>query len=263
MKVAKKRRSVGAAEELEVQVANLKEALDDFASGDAKVLVAADAAREGHNLQFADEIIFFALLWSPPDIQQWIGRIDRLGAKGLAANRRITITPIVVEGSIENQILGVLEGTGVFHKSEVFDENDWADITKAIRAAAEGNVGSSWSDAVRQAMTLGDDYDAWLQASRLRPSPRTAIAIRCESRFRSRRYAAPMAEVDGHPWNWFLMRERAAEAMIKLAREDYLDVRNGQTGDQRFKTMWYKSQPGPEDLTLPDLVPAAHTCRPE
>ena len=39
-------------------------------------LGAADAAREGHNLQFADEIIFFALPWSPPDIQQWIGRIE-------------------------------------------------------------------------------------------------------------------------------------------------------------------------------------------
>jgi ATP-dependent helicase HepA len=135
VKVAKKRRSVGAAEELEVQVASLKEALDDFISGEAKVLVAADAAREGHNLQFADEIIFFALPWSPSDIQQWIGRIDRLGAKGLPANRPIAITAIVVEGSIENQILEVLEGTGVFLKSEVFDEAEWEDISKAIGAA--------------------------------------------------------------------------------------------------------------------------------
>jgi hypothetical protein len=62
-----------------------------------------------------------------------------------------------------------------------------------------------------------------------------------------------MADVEGYPWNWFLMRERAVEAMIKLAQEDYLDVRNGQMGDQRFRTMWYKSRPGPEDLTLPDL----------
>jgi ATP-dependent helicase HepA len=253
VKVAKKRRSVGAAEELEVQVASLKEALDDFISGEAKVLVAADAAREGHNLQFADEIIFFAVPWSPTDIQQWIGRIDRLGTKGLAANRRIMITPVVVEGSIENQILEVLEGTGVFLKSEVFDEADWAGISNAITAAADGNAGTSWSEALRQAKTLGDTYDAWLQTTRLPPSPRTAIATRCEARFRSRRYAAPMAEIGGYPWNWFLMRERAVEAMIKLAREDFLDVRNGRMGDQRFRTMWYKSRPGPEDLTLPDL----------
>jgi ATP-dependent helicase HepA len=253
VRVAKKRRSIGAAEELEVQVASLKEALDDFVSGEAKVLVAADAAREGHNLQFADEIIFFALPWSPSDIQQWIGRIDRLGTKGMPANRRIAITPIVIEGSIENKILEVLEGTGVFLKSEVFDEAEWEDISKAISAAADGNTGASWNDAARQAKKLGDAYDAWLQATRLRPSPRTKIATRFEARLRSRRYAAPFAEVDGYPWNWFLIRERAAEAMIKLACEDYLDVRNGQMGHQRFKTMWYKATLGQEDLTLGDL----------
>ncbi len=253
VKVAKKRRSVGAAEELEIQIAGLKEALDDFISGEAKVLVAADAAREGHNLQFADEIIFFALPWSPPDIQQWIGRIDRLGTKGLPANRRIAITPIVIDESIEEQILEVLEGTGVFLKSEVFDESEWEAIRKAIAAAADGSSGASWNDAAREAKTLGETYDAWLQATRLPPSPRTAIATRCEARFRSRRYAAPMATIEGYPWNWYLMRERAAETMVKIAREDYLDVRGGRMGDQRFNTMWYKTRPGPGALTLPDL----------
>lgn len=253
MKVAKKRRAVGAAEELEVQVALLKEALDDFISGEAKVLVAADAAREGHNLQFADEIIFFALPWSPPDIQQWIGRIDRLGAKGLPSNRRIAITPIVVDNSIESNILTVLEGTGVFLRSEVFDESEWEEISEAIAAAADGANGASWGDATKQAKTLGRAYDEWLEATLLPPSPRTTLAARCEARFRSRRYAAPMQLLAGDHWNWFQARERAAEAMIKLAREDFLDIRNGQDGDQRFKTMWYKARPGSDDLTIPDL----------
>jgi hypothetical protein len=253
VKVAKKRRSVGAAEELAVQVAGLKEALEDFISGEAKVLVAADAAREGHNLQFADEIILFVLPWSPPDIQQWIGRIDRLGTKGVAANRRITITPIVIDGSIEEQILKVLECTGVFLKSEVFDESEWEHISKAIADAAEGGSGASWNDAAREAKTLGDSYDAWLQATRLPPSLRTAIATRCEARFRNRPYAVPMLTIEGYPWNWYLMRERAAETMIKISREDYLDVRSDQMGTQRFRTMWYKNRPGPEKLILPDL----------
>ena len=226
--VAKKRRSVTAAEYLEVQITLLKEALDDFISGEAKVLVAADAAKEGHNLQFADEIVFFALPWSPHDIQQWIGRIDRLGAIGLPAKRLIAITPIVVEGSIENNILNVLEGTGVFLRSEVFDEAEWQEISKAISAAVNG---ASWADAAKQAKSLGDSYGAWLQATRLPLSPRTAIASRCEQRFRDRRYAAPLFEVDGYPWDWFFARERAAEIMIKLSREDYLDVRKSKDGD--------------------------------
>ncbi|CAN7216762.1 helicase-related protein [Mesorhizobium sp. LjNodule214] len=253
VKVAKKRRSVGAADELEAQVVALKEALDDFISGEAKVLVAADAAREGHNLQFADEIIFFALPWSPPDIQQWIGRIDRLGTKGMPANRRITITSIVINESIEERILEVLEGTGVFLKSEVFDEAEWEDISKAIRAAADGSAGASWNDAAREAKTLGESYDAWLQATRLPPSPRTMIATRCEARFRNRRYAAPMVDVGDDPPNWYLMRERAVENMIKIAGEIYLDVRRDKINDQRFWTMWYKVKPGHGDFTLPDL----------
>jgi hypothetical protein len=255
MQVARKRRTVGAADELETQVALLKEALDDFISGEARILVAADAAREGHNLQFADEIIFFALPWSPPDIQQWIGRIDRLGTKGLPANRRIAITPIVVENSIENSILTVLEGTGVFLRSEVFDESEWAEISDAIASAANGVSGATWGDAAKQARRLGEAYDAWLEATSLPPTPRTTLATRCEARFRGRQYAAPLAPLEAYPWNWYVMRERAAELMIKLAREDYLDVRTGHDGDQRFKTMWYKTKPSGGDLTIADIDP--------
>src|SRR5262249_38554943 len=58
VKVANKRRSASAPEELAVHVAGLKEALEDFITGEAKVLVAADVAKEGHNLQFANEIVF-------------------------------------------------------------------------------------------------------------------------------------------------------------------------------------------------------------
>ncbi len=253
VKVAKKRRSVGAEEVLEVQITLLKEALDDFISGEAKVLVAADAAKEGHNLQFADEIIFFALPWSPPDIQQWIGRIDRLGTKGIPANRRISITPLVVEGSIESSILGVLESTGVFLRSEVFDESEWMDISNAISAAANGSAGASWIDAAKQAKSLGEAYDEWLKITRLPPSPRMALALKCEARFRDRTYALPMVTFEGDEWNWHLSREKAVEAMIKLAREDYLEVRNGQDDCQRFKTVWYKTKPKEDDLIIPDL----------
>ena len=255
MEVARKRRTSTAAEELEVQIAVLKDALDDFISGQAKVLVAAEAAREGHNLQFADEIIFFALPWSPPDIQQWIGRIDRLGTKGLPANRRIAITPIVVEGSIEHDILGVLEGTGVFLRSEVFDESEWEEISDAIGAAASGMTGARWGDAERQAKMLGATYDQWLEATTLPPSSRTTLALKCETAFRTRAYAAPTLDFGDDRWNWFQARERAAELMIKLAREDILDVRSGRCGDQRFKTMWYKSKPEVGDLIIPDLDP--------
>ena len=79
------------------------------------------------------------------------------------------------------------------------------------------------------------------------------MAMRCEQWFRSRQYAAPLEPPEGVDWNWYTMRERAADMMIKLAREDFLDIRSGQDGDQRFKTMWYKSKPDANDLVIPDI----------
>ena len=106
-------------------------------------------AREGHNLQFADEIIFFALPWSPPDIQQWIGRIDRLGTRGVPSSRTIAITPIVTENSIEARILEVLEATKVFERSEVWDDSEWEAVFRKFHETLRPG-GSLWiADLVR------------------------------------------------------------------------------------------------------------------
>ncbi|NKK49340.1 DEAD/DEAH box helicase [Rhizobium leguminosarum] len=252
IKVARKRRTVGASEELESQVTFLKEALDDFISGEARILVAADAAKEGHNLQFADEIIFFALPWSPTDIQQWIGRIDRLGAKNIASGRSIAITPIVTEGSIEDNILSVLEGTGVFEKSEVFDEADWVEISKAIEAAVSGKEGASWALASLEAAELGKHFDEWATDSQFSLASRSQVAIERFQGLKSRKYAIPLA-VSGSQRNWFGDRERGLGLLIKLARQDYLDVRNQKDAGQKFKTVWYKQKPAEGAVLIAEI----------
>lgn len=251
-KIARKRRVMRAAEELEVQVAILKDALEEFVSGEANILVAALDAREGHNLQFADEIIFFAMPWSPHDIQQWIGRIDRLGTRGIPSSRTIAITPIVTENSIEARILDVLEATKVFEKSDVYDESEWAEISDAINAAAEGNRGASWTEATSCARDLGDAADEWLKSTKLPPSPRTTIAEKRASRLRDRHYACPLITgSDDEKLTWFQWRERGLDVLLKLAREEYFDIRGDKDGDQSFKTIWYKSK-DPE-LPLGDI----------
>lgn len=251
-KIARKRRVMRAAEELEVQVAMLKDALEEFVSGEANILVAALDAREGHNLQFADEIIFFALPWSPHDIQQWIGRIDRLGTRGIPSSRTIAITPIVTDNSIEARILDVLEATKVFEKSDVYDESEWAEISDAINAAAEGNPGASWTEATSCARDLGDAADEWLKSTKLPPSPRTTIAEKRASRLRARDYACPLiVGNDDDKFTWFQRRERGFDVLLKLARQEYFDIRGDKDGSQSFKTIWYKSK-DPE-LPLDDI----------
>jgi hypothetical protein len=253
-KVARKRRVMRAAEELEIQVALLKDALEDFVSGEAHILIAALDAREGHNLQFADEIIFFALPWSPPDIQQWIGRIDRLGTRGVPSSRTIAITPIVTDNSIEARILDVLEATKVFERSEVWDDSEWEAISKAINAAAEGDRGATWSDARSYARNLGETADDWLKSTKLPPSPRTTIAEKRAAGLRNRDYACPLiAEAEDRKLNWFQWRERGLDVLLKLAREEYFDIRSGKDGQQSFKTIWYRGDGREPELALPDI----------
>lgn len=254
VRVANKRRTASPSEVLEVHLATLKDALDDFISGEAKVLVAADVAREGHNLQFADEIIFFALPWSPPAIQQWIGRIDRLGTKGMPSKRRVTITPLVVEGSIEARILDVLEETGVFLRSEIFDDSDWIETSEAISEAANGLAGASWSKATKRAKLLGDHHEDWLRVTRLPPSPRTKIALERQKSMMERPYAAPIRlSQPGATINWFQMREQAIEGILRLSKVDYFEIRRGHDGDQSFQTIWYRTKPADGDLIFSEL----------
>lgn len=253
-KISRKRRTMSAAEDLEVQVTLLKDALEEFISGASNILVAALDAREGHNLQFADEVIFFALPWSPPDIQQWIGRIDRLGTRGIPSKRTISITPIVVENSIENRILEVLDGTKVFEKSEVFDETEWSEISRAINAAADGMAGASWGEAAARAKSLGATIEDWLGSTRLPPSPRTMLAERLDASLRSRPYALPLIDPGKKQrTNWYQSRERAADIILTLAGEEYLDIRNGRDNGQSFKTMWYRSGPAGIELQIPEI----------
>lgn len=253
-KVARKRRVMRAAEELEVQVALLKDALEDFVSGEAHILIAALDAREGHNLQFADEIIFFALPWSPPDIQQWIGRIDRLGTRGIPSSRTISITPIVTEDSIEARILEVLEATKVFERSEVWDDSEWEAISNAINAAAEGDRGASWSDATSYARNLGETADDWLKSTKLPPSPRTTIAEKRAAGLRNRDYACPLLTgAEDRKSNWFQRRERGLDVILRLAREEYFDIRSARQAEQSFRTIWYKGDGREPELPLPDI----------
>jgi hypothetical protein len=251
-KVARKRRVMRTAEELEVQVTMLKDALEEFVSGKANILVAALDAREGHNLQFADEIIFFALPWSPHDIQQWIGRIDRLGTRAMPGSRTITITPVVIHDSIEARILDVLEETKVFERSEVYDEAEWEAISEAINAAAEGEVGASWKDATTCARSLGDSAEEWMKSTKLPPSPRTEIAERRATQMRERSYACPVPVGTDEQLNWFQARERGLDILVKLAGEEYFDIRSDKDGGQAFKTIWYKAG-GESELPLADI----------
>ncbi|TWU10521.1 DEAD/DEAH box helicase [Allorhodopirellula heiligendammensis] len=87
LRIATARDSFSASSEIEDDSPRTSEALRSMASsqlrefkmGGKQLLIATDSFRQSYNLQSADALIFYSLPWRPEDVDQWIGRVDRLG----------------------------------------------------------------------------------------------------------------------------------------------------------------------------------------
>lgn len=255
--VARKRRAYGGSDvEMHDHVAQLREEIQAFESGEAKVLVAADVAAEGHNFQFASELIFYVLPWRPQDVDQWIGRLDRLGGRGKPGKRTIRITPIVTANSIEARMLEVYEAADIFSGARVFDEEAWRTLAEAIEAAAYGADGQ-WQALARAQGAKARGEEGWRAYSRLNRANR---ATKAQDRFEALSdcaYALPMSFSDlARPPTWFAARELAAKRLLTLAHALRILQMHKRVDDetrQPYRTLWYPQRPEPGDIIVPEL----------
>ncbi|MCF2150370.1 SNF2-related protein [Desmonostoc muscorum LEGE 12446] len=80
------------------------------------ILVCDRSGEEGRNLQFADWLIHFDLPWSPNQLEQRIGRLDRIGSK-IGIQSCVLIGPYL-EDSPHNAWYQILkDGFGIFQQS--------------------------------------------------------------------------------------------------------------------------------------------------
>lgn len=96
----------------------------------AQVLIATEAAGEGINLQFCNQVINYDLPWNPMRIEQRIGRVHRLGQK-----RDVFIYNLSTTGTIEEHILNLLyEKIDLFEMviGELEDIVDRLKLTKSL-----------------------------------------------------------------------------------------------------------------------------------
>ena len=63
------------------RTADIRSAIVDYFQGDAKIMIATEAAAEGINLQFCSLVVNYDLPWNPQRIEQRIGRCHRYGQK--------------------------------------------------------------------------------------------------------------------------------------------------------------------------------------
>jgi hypothetical protein len=71
----------------------LQEQANRFQRGTCRILVCDELGGEGRNFQIADQIIHLDLPWTPAQIEQRIGRVDRIGRKG----RVLSIVPFAAD----------------------------------------------------------------------------------------------------------------------------------------------------------------------
>jgi ATP-dependent helicase HepA len=83
--------------------------LERFSRGDVNLLIAAAVGRTGLNLQRARHLILYSVPWDPHDVEQWVGRVDRLGC----ADEPVRVYAIALRGLVDERVLEVIQRAGV------------------------------------------------------------------------------------------------------------------------------------------------------
>src|SRR5690606_2405128 len=116
-----------------------------------------DVAQVGLNLQHARTIIFFSTPWSPLSVEQWLGRLDRLGSAALAdepGERTIDIYAIYQRGQVDERVISVLDDFAVFKRSVRLDGDEINVIGQHIVDAALTPHTVSWQALSQEARDI-------------------------------------------------------------------------------------------------------------
>jgi SWI/SNF-related matrix-associated actin-dependent regulator 1 of chromatin subfamily A len=68
------------------------------------IVISIQAAKTGHTLTAAQDIVFMELPWTPADVQQTYSRLHRIGQPG-----SVTATYALLESSIDEEIMALIE----------------------------------------------------------------------------------------------------------------------------------------------------------
>jgi SWI/SNF-related matrix-associated actin-dependent regulator 1 of chromatin subfamily A len=68
------------------------------------IVLSIQAAKTGHNLQVAQDVLFVELPWTPADVDQTYSRCHRLGQKS-----SVTATYLLASGTIDEDIYSLIE----------------------------------------------------------------------------------------------------------------------------------------------------------
>jgi Helicase conserved C-terminal domain/SNF2-related domain len=105
----------------------------DFRSGAFEILLASRVASEGLDFEFCSAVVNYDLPWNPMEVEQRIGRIDRIGQ----VEKKIGVLNFHTPGTIETDIIErVMERIGVFEHAigelEPILEAEWKSVESLL-----------------------------------------------------------------------------------------------------------------------------------
>ncbi len=226
------------------------ENLEAFQRGDAQVLFAPEAAQVGLNLQCARVLVLYSVPWKPDEVEQWIGRLDRIGNvaafSGEGAAQTIEVYTIAQRGLVDEKVVAVLQRFNAFERSVNLDGTHLGEVAQAIEDAALRPETVSWRALEEQTAAMAAEDAVEELSSALRPHlpwhVRWATALR--ERLDAMRPIDPViGDIPGHssvgPRAW----DRAMEPMFRLlgkAEEYHVHSNTDPDTGKKFRTLWYR-----------------------
>lgn len=224
------------------------ENLEAFQRGEAQVLFAPEAGQVGLNLQCARILVLYSVPWKPEEVEQWIGRLDRIGNSAVFTSngnaRNVEIYTIAQKGLVDEKVVTVLQRFHAFERSVNLDGEHLEEVAQSIESAALRPERANWRglEEATEAMAAEDDIKeleselrphlpwtadrAWALRNQLDALPPAPLAI-----------AKSEKAVSG-PRSW----DRAAEGMLRLLNraKEYSFKWNNDPNGGSFQSLWYR-----------------------
>jgi ATP-dependent helicase HepA len=126
-------------------------ATHEFQRGQAQVMLITEEGVAGLNLQVARHVIFYACPWDIQEIDQLVGRVDRI-VPGALSSRGQLVKPVTVHvlaqrGLVDDRVVTVLEAAQVLHSPAAGDREDVDALAAAVADAGLSDGGEGWAKA--------------------------------------------------------------------------------------------------------------------
>lgn len=133
-----------------------------FTRGEANLLIASRVGKLGLNLQYTRHIVLYSVPWDPQEVEQWIGRVDRIGNEAALGGHGkllpIEVYTICQRGLVDERVVRVLSASSIFRRSISLDGTRVAAVRDGIRDAALAR-GAAWDVLEADATDIARSHD--------------------------------------------------------------------------------------------------------